>query len=273
MVYYVYYSILLQYIMIYYSIHSLYYSIYLSEFCFVFRRNMGRSRKENPLTNAERKCKWQQKNWDKNLKQKREAYARKQQTISTEELKIQQEATCLRKAMSRQKLKNASQQKLQGMKLKDWNRKQKASTKWVEKHRKTLNFKFDFKKGNSQLNELEELRKQKIQEEVWLLESAEKEAAILTSIVSKQSPHSKKAIQHAVGSTTVLSPVKRALKATRKYCNASVQSSHKALLSVVATSQTNGSSHHDITSLLNMKWLSYVLAKNSISIDANIMQH
>ena len=247
---------------------------------------MGRSRKENPLTNAERKCKWQQKNWDKNLKQKREAYARKQQTISTEELKIQQEAACLRKAMSRQKLKNASQQKLQGMKLKDWNRKQKereeekktpkkikASTKRVEKHRKTLNIKFDFKKGNSQLNELEELRKQKIQEEVSLLESAEKEAAILTSIVSKQSSHSKKAIQHAVGSTAVLSPVKRALKAPRKCCNASVQSSHKALLSVVATSQTNGSSHHDITSLLDMKWLSYVLAKNSISIDANIMQH
>ena len=125
MVYYVYYSILLQYIMIYYSIYSLYYSIYLSEFCFVFRRNMGRSRKENPLTNAERKCKWQQKNWDKNLKQKREAYARKQQIISTEELKIQQEAACVKKAMSWQKLKNASQQKLQGMKLKDWNRKQK----------------------------------------------------------------------------------------------------------------------------------------------------
>ena len=152
-------------------------------------------------------------------------------------------------------------------------KKIKASTKRVEKHCRTLNIKFDFKKGNSQLNELEELRRQKIQEEVSLLESAEKEAAILTSIVSKQSPHSKKAIQHAVGSTAVLSPVKRALKATRKYRNASVQSSRKALLSVVATSQTNGSSHHDITSLLDMKWLSYVLAKNSISIDANIMQH
>ena len=47
----------------------------------------------------------------------------------------------------------------------------------------------------------------------------------------------------------------------------------KALLSVVAKSQTNGSSHHDITSLLGVKWLSYVCAKNSISIDATIMQH
>ena len=90
--------------MICYSIYSLYYSIYLSEFCSVVRRNMGRPRKENPLTNAERKRKWWQKNRDKDLKQKREAYARKQQTISTEELKIQREAARATKAMSRQKL-------------------------------------------------------------------------------------------------------------------------------------------------------------------------
>ena len=165
---------------------------------------MGRPRKENLLTNAERKHKWQQKNRDKDFKQKREAYAQKQQTISTEELKIR-EAARVRKAMSRKKLKNnASQQKLQGMKLKDRNRKQKEqeekktpekikmSTKQVQKHHKTLNIKFDFKKGNSHLNKSEELRKQKIQEEVSLLESAEKKAAILTSIVNKQSPHSKK---------------------------------------------------------------------------------
>ena len=63
------------------------------------------------------------------------------------------------------------------------------------------------------------------------------------------------------------------MKATRKYCNASLQSSRKARLSVVATSQTNGSSHRDITSSLGMKWLSYVCAKNSISIDVTIMQH
>ena len=107
------------------------------------------------------------------LKQKREAYARKQQTISTEELKIQREAARARKAISRQKLKNnASQQKLQGIKLKDRNRKQKereekktpekikTSTERVQKHRKTLNIKFDFKKGNSRLNKSEELRKQ-----------------------------------------------------------------------------------------------------------------
>ena len=64
--------------------------------------------------------------------------------------------------MSRQKLKNnASQQKLQGMNLKDRNRKHKereeekktpekmkTSTKRVQNHRKTLNIKFDFKKGN-----------------------------------------------------------------------------------------------------------------------------
>ena len=68
--------------MIYYSTYSLSHSIYLSEFCFVFRRNMGRPRKENLLTNTERKCMWQQKNRDKDLKQKREAYARKQQIIS-----------------------------------------------------------------------------------------------------------------------------------------------------------------------------------------------
>ena len=123
---------------------------------------MSRPRKENLLTNAERKCKWQQKHWDKDLKQKREAYAWKQQTISTEELKIQQEDACVRKTMSRQKLKNnASQQKLQGMNLKDQNRKHKereeekktpekmkTSTKRVQNHRKTLNIKFDFKKGN-----------------------------------------------------------------------------------------------------------------------------
>ena len=248
--------------MTYYSIYSLYCSIHLSEFCSVFRRNMGRPRMENLLTNAERNRKWQQKNWDKELKQKREAYTWKQQTISTEELKIQQEAAHVRKVMSRQKLKNnASQQKLKGMKLKDWNRKQeeweekktpekiKTSNKRVLKHRKTLNIKFDFKKGNSQLNKSEELRKQKIQEEVSLLESAEKKAAVLTLIVNKQSPHSKKAIQHAVGSSAVLSPVKRALKATRKYRNASVQSSCKALLSVVAISQTNDSSHHEVALL------------------------
>ena len=95
----------------------------------------------------------------------------------------------------------------------------------------------------------------------------------MTSIVNKQSPRSKKVIQHAAVSSTVLSPVIRALKATRKYRNASVRSSHKALLSAVATSQTNGSSHRDITSSLGVKWLSYVRAKNSISIDATIMQH
>ena len=85
---------------------------------------------------------------------------KKKKTISTEELKIQQEVTQVRKPMSRQKLKNdASQQKLQGMKLKEQNRKQKkseeekktpekikTSTKQVQKHCKTLNIKFDFKK-------------------------------------------------------------------------------------------------------------------------------
>ena len=63
----------------------------------------------------------------------------------------------------------------------------KTSTKQVQKHRETLNIKFDFKKGNPQLNKSEELRKQKIQEEVSLLESSEKKAAVLTSIVNKQS--------------------------------------------------------------------------------------
>ena len=59
------------------------------------------------------------------------------------------------------------------MKLKDRNRKQKereekktpekikTSTKRVQKHRKTLNIKSDFKKGNSRLNRSEQLRKQK----------------------------------------------------------------------------------------------------------------
>ena len=114
---------------------------------------MGRPRKENPLTNAERKCKWRQKNREKDLKQKREAYAQKQQTISTEELKIQQEVTQVRKPIPRQKLKNnASQQKLQGMKLKKSEEEKKTpekiktSTKQVQKHCKTLNIKFDFKK-------------------------------------------------------------------------------------------------------------------------------
>ena len=125
----------------------------------------------------------------------------------------------------------------------------KTTTKRVQKYHKTLNIKLDFNKGNKS----EELRKQKIQEEVSLLESAEKKAAALTSIVNKQSPRSKKAIQHAAGSSAVLSPVKRALKATRKYRNASVRSSRKALLSVVATSQTNGSSQRDITSSLGVK--------------------
>ena len=78
------------------------------------------------------------------------------------------------------------------MKLKDRNRKQKEReeekntpekiktfTKQIQKHRKTLSIKFDFKEGNPQLNKSEELRKQKIQEEVSLLESSEKKAAIL----------------------------------------------------------------------------------------------
>ena len=95
---------------------------------------------------------------------------------------------------------------------------------------------------------------------------------VLTSTVNKQSPNSEKAIQNAVGSSNVLSPVKRALKVTRKHCNASARSSSKALLSV-ATLETNGSSHCDITSLLGGKWLSHVRAKNSISIDTTIMQH
>lgn len=60
--------------MIYYSIYSLYHSTYLSEFCFVFRRNMDRPRKENLLTNTERKRKWQQRNRDKDLKQKKEKH-------------------------------------------------------------------------------------------------------------------------------------------------------------------------------------------------------
>ena len=87
--------------MINYGIYSLHYSICLSEFSSVFRRKMGRPRKENLLTNAERKHQWQEKNRDKDLKQKREAYAQKQQTISNKELKIQREAACVRKAMSR----------------------------------------------------------------------------------------------------------------------------------------------------------------------------
>ena len=82
------------------------------------------------------------------------------------------------------------------MKLKDRNRKQKEREEekksQVQKHCKTVNIKFDFKKGNSRLNKSEELRKQKIQEEVSLLESAEKKAAIFTLIVNKQSPYSKK---------------------------------------------------------------------------------
>ena len=127
---------------------------------------MGRPREENPLINAtKKKCKWREKNQYKDLKQKREAYAQKQQTISTEELKIQQEVAHVRKILQ-------GWQKLQGMKLKDQNRKQKEQ----EEKRKTpeetstkaststkapwnSNIKFDFKKGNSQLNKTEDQRR------------------------------------------------------------------------------------------------------------------
>ena len=261
--------------------------MYLSKFYSVFRGNMDRSRKENLLTNAERKRKWWQKNWEEDLKQKREAYVQKQETISTKELRIQLDVAHVRKAMSRQKLKlNASTQKLQGMKLKGRNRKQKEqkeekktpekikmSTKRVWKHCETLNIKFDFKKGNSRVNKSKELRRKKIQEEFSLLESAEEKTTVLTSTVNKQSPSSEKPIQNAGGSSNVLSPVKRALKVTRKHCNASVRSSRKALLSVVATLETNGSSHCDIRSFLGEKWLSHVRAKNSISIDTTIIRN
>ena len=78
--------------------------MYLSKFYSVFRGNMDRSRKENLLTNAERKRKWWQKNWEEDLKQKREAYVQKQETISTKELRIQLDVAHVRKAMSRQKV-------------------------------------------------------------------------------------------------------------------------------------------------------------------------
>ena len=57
----------------------------------------------------------------------------------------------------------------------------KTTTKRVQKYYKTLNIKLDFNKGNKS----EELRKQKIQEEVSLLESAEKKTVVLTPIVKK----------------------------------------------------------------------------------------
>ena len=57
----------------------------------------------------------------------------------------------------------------------------KTTTKRVQKYHKTLNIKLDFNKGNKS----EELRKQKIQEEVSLLESAEKKTVVLTPIVKK----------------------------------------------------------------------------------------
>ena len=57
----------------------------------------------------------------------------------------------------------------------------KTTTKQVQKYHKTLNIKLDFNKGNKS----EELRKQKIQEEVSLLESAEKKTVVLTPIVKK----------------------------------------------------------------------------------------
>ena len=57
----------------------------------------------------------------------------------------------------------------------------KTTTKRVLKYYKTLNIKLDFNKGNKS----EELRKQKIQEEVSLLESAEKKTVVLTPIVKK----------------------------------------------------------------------------------------
>ena len=44
-------------------------------------RNMGSPRKDNPLTNAEIKCRWQEKNRDKDGTKKREAYAQKQQFL------------------------------------------------------------------------------------------------------------------------------------------------------------------------------------------------
>ena len=56
----------------------------------------------------------------------------------------------------------------------------KTTTKQVQKYHKTLNIKLDFNKGNKS-----ELRKQKIQEEVSLLQSAEKKTAVLTPIVKK----------------------------------------------------------------------------------------
>ena len=65
----------------YYSIYSFYYSIHLSELCSLSMRNMGSPRKDNPLTNAEIKCRWQEKNRDKDLTKKREAYAQKQQFL------------------------------------------------------------------------------------------------------------------------------------------------------------------------------------------------
>ena len=57
----------------------------------------------------------------------------------------------------------------------------KTTTKRVQKYHKTLNIKLDFNKGNKS----EALRKQKIQEEVSLLESAEKKTVVLTPIVKK----------------------------------------------------------------------------------------
>ena len=88
---------------------------------------MGRARWETPSSHAERKCRWQQKNKNKDMyrMKKRTIHAQKSQK-SYKELKIQQKAPKVRQALSRGKSKiSGSKWKLQGIKLNYQSKEQK----------------------------------------------------------------------------------------------------------------------------------------------------
>ena len=188
-----------------------------------------------------------------------------------------------RKAKSRANQKeNFSRQKIQGLKLKERNRKakertentpetpKKTSTERVRKHREAMKVRFDYTKTKTKKSTRKETEIQKNgNENISLLDSAEKKASILSSVLKIQSPRSKRIIGRTVGASLLLSPVEKALKRSsksRKRCNAWQKS-----ITLQPIHQCTPTSSRFVRSRLGASWKSYTQA-NINTVDA-VLSH
>ena len=248
---------------------------------------MGRPKKECPLSNAERKRRWQEKHQDSHeerLAERRQKYSKRTMGLSEEDLNQQRELARQRKAKSRANQKeNFSRQKIQGLKLKERNRKakkqtentpetpKKTSTERVRKHREAMKVRFDFTKTKTKKSTRKETEIQKnVNENISLLDSAEKKASILSSVLKIQSQRSKRIIGRTVGASLLLSPVEKALKRSSKSREKGVMHGRKVLLTTYASMSTPTSSRF-VRSRLGASWKSYTQA-NINTVDA-VLSH